>query len=84
MAIVASEGFTVHVSKCRESFGKPYEMKLTIEGSGIIEGTSQGVDLRPEIAYDGKMTLEALVTAVEAALAGKTVALAAAVAAAKK
>jgi hypothetical protein len=84
MAIVASEGFTVYVSKCRESFGKPYEMKLTVEGTGSIEGTDKVVTLNPEIAYDGKMTLDALVSAVEAALAGKTVTLTAAVAAAKK
>lgn len=84
MAIVASEGFSIHVSKSRQSFGDPYTLKITIDGTGSIEGTAHTVDLKPEIAYDGKMTLEALVAAVEAALAGKTVSLAAAVAAAKK
>ena len=45
MAIVAGEGFTVHVSKCRESFEAPYAMKLTVEGIGVIEGTDKGVTL---------------------------------------
>jgi len=84
MAIVADQGFTIHVSRCRESFDKPYVMKITVDGTGSIEGTDKVVTLNPEIAYDGKMTLEALGAAVEAALAGKTATLAAAVAAAKK
>jgi hypothetical protein len=84
MAIIVETGFTVHVSRCRESFDKPYGMKLTLVGSGMIEGDGTVVPITKDIPYDGKMTLEGLIAAAEAALAGKTSTMASAVAAAKK
>ena len=85
MAIVASNTLSITVSRYEDTRTKGISRSVTVQASGLIEGENIPVPLNPDISkVEGVAeAMQTLLDAADAALAGKTVAISAAVAAPK-